>query len=211
MDQHQNQQHPSHQRSANQRQAAAQLGELGEAFVAAWLMQEGWTIEARRWRCRAGELDLVARSGQELAFVEVKTRSPGNWDRNGALAITPAKQLKLLRAAELFLIQHPQWAHLARRFDVALVGRSPRGTVAGVEGSVIRPITGLTERSNPQLNLKLPHELMRQSTSGLPHKLPHKLPHELPNEFITLGEPTQFQGQALVLWDYWPGAIEFDG
>ena len=166
-------------------------------------MQEGWTIEARRWRCRAGELDLVARSGQELVFVEVKTRSPGNWDRNGALAITPAKQLKLLRTAELFFIQHPQWAHLARRFDVALVGRSPRGTVAGVEGSVIRPITGLTERSNPQLNLKLPHELMRQSTSGLPH--------ELPNEFITLGEPTQFQGQALVLWDYWPGAIEFDG
>ena len=199
MDQHQNQQRPVNQSSINQRQAATQLGELGEAFVAAWLMQEGWTIEARRWRCRAGELDLVARSGQELAFVEVKTRSPGNWDRNGALAITPAKQLKLLRTAELFFIQHPQWAHLARRFDVALVGRSPRGTVAGVEGSVIRPITGLTERSNPQLNLKLPHEL------------PHELLHELTNEFITLGEPTQFQGQALVLWDYWPGAIEFDG
>lgn len=188
-----------HSKGSDRRSTAAQLGELGEAFVAAWLMQEGWTIEARRWRCRAGELDLVARSGQELAFVEVKTRSPGNWDRNGALAITPAKQLKLLRAAELFFIQHPQWAHLARRFDVALVGRSPRGTVAGVEGSVIRPVTGLTERSNPQLNLKLPHEL------------PHELLHELTNEFITLGEPTQFQGQALVLWDYWPGAIEFDG
>lgn len=196
MDQHQNQQ-PSinqrsiNQRSINQRQAAAQLGELGESLVAAWLIQEGWMIEARRWRCRAGELDLVARSGQELTFVEVKTRSPGNWDRNGALAITPAKQLKLLRTAELFLIQHPQWAHLARRFDVALVGRSARGTVAGVEGSVIRPVTGSMERSNPQLNLKLPHELT--------------------NEFITLGDPILFQGQALVLWDYWPGAIEFDG
>ncbi len=193
MDQHQNQQ-PSinqrsiNQRSINQRQAAAQLGELGEALVAAWLIQEGWTIEARRWRCRAGELDLVARSGQELAFVEVKTRSPGNWDRNGALAITPAKQLKLLRTAELFLIQHPQWAHLARRFDVALVGRSARGTVT-------RPVAGWMDRSNPQLNLKLPHEL----------------PHELTNEFITLGDPILFQGQALVLWDYWPGAIEFDG
>jgi putative endonuclease len=184
-----------HSQGSDRRSTAAQLGELGEALVAAWLIQEGWMIEARRWRCRAGELDLVARSGQELAFVEVKTRSPGNWDRNGALAITPAKQLKLLRTAELFLIQHPQWAHLARRFDVALVGRSARGTVAGVEGSVIRPVTGSMERSNPQLNLKLPHEL----------------PHELTNEFITLGDPILFQGQALVLWDYWPGAIEFDG
>lgn len=177
---------------SDRRSTAAQLGELGEAFVAAWLIQEGWMIEARRWRCRAGELDLVARSGQELAFVEVKTRSPGNWDRNGALAITPAKQLKLLRAAELFLIQHPQWAHLARRFDVALVGRSARGAVT-------RPVAEWTDRSNPDLNPESTPELIHQPVQ------------ELPSQTITLGDPILFQGQALVLWDYWPGAIEFDG
>lgn len=102
-----------------------QLGDRGEALVAAWLHQEGWSIIAQQWRCRWGELDIVACSTSQrcLAFVEVKTRQRGSLDREGRLAITLQKQRKLWRTAEKFLSQHPQYSEFPCRFDVALVAR----------------------------------------------------------------------------------------
>ncbi|MCP6759330.1 MAG: YraN family protein [Fischerella sp. CENA71] len=126
------------------------IGNAGEDLVAHCLQSQGWVILARRWRCRWGEIDIVAqyvedaeRSGHEghadkgeivnnisassvlssptLAFVEVKTRSPRNWDAGGRSAIALSKQVKLWRTAQMFLVAHPDQADYPCRFDVAIV------------------------------------------------------------------------------------------
>jgi putative endonuclease len=97
------------------------LGDRGETLVAQLLQANGWQILAQQWRCRWGELDLVARDRQWLIFVEVKTRSDGNWDENGTLAINQQKQGKLIKSASLFLSQNPQFKDLSCRFDVAII------------------------------------------------------------------------------------------
>lgn len=102
-----------------------QTGNRGEALVADHLTAQGWQILARQWRCRWGELDLVAQKGSTLAFVEVKTRSlnarSADWDPIGLEAVGAAKQNRMIRAAALFLSQNPQLERLNGRFDVALV------------------------------------------------------------------------------------------
>ncbi|GAP96027.1 YraN family protein [Leptolyngbya sp. NIES-2104] len=102
--------------------STSDLGTLGETFVAEWLQSQGAIVLAHQWNCRSGELDLVVKTADEIiAFVEVKTRSRGNWDSDGALSITLTKQRKILTAAQLFLLKHPEFENLPCRFDVALV------------------------------------------------------------------------------------------
>ena len=100
-----------------------QIGDRGEIVVAQLLQNNGWQILETQWRCRWGELDLIACDRQWLLFVEVKTRSDRNWDADGSLAITTKKQAKIIEAASTFLGHHAHLANLACRFDVALVKR----------------------------------------------------------------------------------------
>jgi putative endonuclease len=101
---------------------APQAGALAEALVRDWLVQRHWQMLYERWHCRWGEIDLIVLDPQHtLAFVEVKARGAGNWDRNGLLAITPRKQEKLCKTAQLFLAEQPELSTQNCRFDVALV------------------------------------------------------------------------------------------
>ena len=101
-----------------------EIGDLGEQLLARWLELQDYEILQRNWRCRWGEIDIVARDPKSatVAFVEVKTRRDRNWDLNGLLAIDSSKQQKLVRAASLFLTQQPQLAEMPCRFDIGLVG-----------------------------------------------------------------------------------------
>ncbi|MFB2771158.1 YraN family protein [Pelatocladus sp. BLCC-F211] len=143
------------------------IGNAGEDLVAHCLQSQGWVILDRRWRCRWGEIDIIAQYVEEdagtsgygghggygdkgeivnnisasprppfsgssssassvtssptLAFVEVKTRSPRNWDAGGRSAIASSKKVKLWRTAQMFLVAHPDQENYPCRFDVAIV------------------------------------------------------------------------------------------
>ena len=77
-------------------------GEAAEALAAAYLQRAGLKLVERNYRCRFGEIDLIARDGPTLVFVEVRMRSSERFG-GAAASITAAKQLKLLRAARHYL------------------------------------------------------------------------------------------------------------
>lgn len=92
-----------------------ELGQLGEAYAAQRLEQAGYQIVARNFTCRLGELDLIAYKGENIAFIEVKTRREGYLYRP-ALAVNRAKQSKIIRAAYVYLQRNP--TDRQPRFDV---------------------------------------------------------------------------------------------
>ena len=82
------------------------LGRWGEAQAAEYLSQRGYLILERNVRTAYGELDLVARQGRALVFVEVKTRSSTAFGLPET-SVTPRKQAHLLAAAQAYLQAHP--------------------------------------------------------------------------------------------------------
>jgi putative endonuclease len=96
------------------------VGQGGEALAAQWYVQHGYTVVARNWRCRSGEIDLVVRRRRELVFAEVKTRRS---DAFGipALAVGAAKQHRLRRLAVAWLHENRVGRPVDVRFDVVAV------------------------------------------------------------------------------------------
>ncbi|NEW39223.1 YraN family protein [Nocardia cyriacigeorgica] len=95
------------------------LGAHGEDLAARFLEAAGMDIVCRNWRCRYGELDLIARDGDITAFVEVKTRA-GLGFGTPAEAVTFTKRQRIRRLALLWLSdQDGPWQRI--RFDVVSV------------------------------------------------------------------------------------------
>ena len=93
-----------------------ELGSLGERIAVTYLTDAGLLVLDRNWRCREGELDVVARDGAALVFCEVKTRR-GTGYGHPVEAVTPAKQRRLRTLAQRWLAAHDEHAP-ELRFDV---------------------------------------------------------------------------------------------
>lgn len=101
------------------------LGKTGEDLAAAYLADKGWEILERNWRCRAGEIDIVAKTRDTVVIVEVKTRTS---DRAGhpLEAVTYHKLLTLRRLAVQWVSERHDWIP-AFRVDVVGVLITPDG------------------------------------------------------------------------------------
>ena len=115
---------------ANTRRA---LGQQGEELAAAYLVRLGYDIVSRNWRTRTGELDIVAREGEWLIFVEVRARRIGRAASEPTLgrpeeSVTPRKQLQLISMADAYLFEIP-WSG-SWRIDVIALEIRPDGSIA---------------------------------------------------------------------------------
>ena len=104
--------------SAPRRRAAEQRGQRAETLAALSLQIKGYRIIERQFRSKAGEIDLIARRGKRLAFVEVKARRSLD---EAAWAVTPRQQARIVRAAEHWLAIRGGTQDFDMSFDVVLV------------------------------------------------------------------------------------------
>jgi putative endonuclease len=116
------------------RQIAFKFGISAESRAAAYLIAKGYRIVARRWRCPAGEIDIVAKRRGVLIFVEVKAREKLD---AAAEAVLVRQQRRIIAAAEVWLANHPDFGDVDIRFDVVLVAPKslPRHIMAAFDAS----------------------------------------------------------------------------
>ena len=104
--------------SGRDRRAAYRRGLGAETRAAWWLRLKGYAILAARFKAAGGEIDLVARRGRLVAFVEVKARAT----REAALdAVGTGAARRIAAAAEWWIARHPAYADHDQRFDIVLV------------------------------------------------------------------------------------------
>src|SRR6186713_1748304 len=117
-----------------ERVAAFRTGISAESRAAAYLMAKGYRILAKRYRTPHGEIDIVARRRNLIAFVEVKARATLD---DAAFAVTPRQQQRIIDAAQGWLAAHPEHAEFELRFDAMLIApRSlPRHVLAAFDAS----------------------------------------------------------------------------
>ena len=112
------------------RGARRRFGAAGETLAAGWLEQNGYRLLARNWRSALGEIDIICEQGDELVFVEVKARH-GRQLGAPEEAVTPAKQRRLIRAAQSYLLTHGI-EQRPYRLDVIAVEAAPSGEVLDI-------------------------------------------------------------------------------
>lgn len=105
--------------------AKDELGRYGEDLAAEYLARCGLTILARNWRCRSGEIDILARDGSALVVCEVKSRTSTSFG-TPAEAVTRRK-LRRLRELALHWLDEQELYVPEIRFDVIAIVRPPSG------------------------------------------------------------------------------------
>jgi putative endonuclease len=105
------------------------LGKEGEEIAEGYLKKKGFRMVERNYRCRGGEVDLIALDRRVIVFVEVKARNDASFG-SPLESVHPRKQQRMTRAALIFLSEH-KLHHREARFDV--VGISFAGGAPVVE------------------------------------------------------------------------------
>jgi putative endonuclease len=111
--------------SATDRKVAFNRGISAESLAAAWLIGKGYRILARRFRCAAGEIDIVVARRHTIVFVEVKARATLEI---AVESVTERQRRRIVGAAEIWLAKNPQVKFQDLRFDAILIapGKIPR-------------------------------------------------------------------------------------
>jgi putative endonuclease len=116
------------QPQANNRQS---LGKHGEDVAARFLTQLGYSIIERNFRIRYGEIDIIARDGETLVFVEVKTRCGRQYGLPEE-AVTARKLREIVKTSEFYCLKHPEHQGL-QRIDVIAIEEGPSGQIDRIE------------------------------------------------------------------------------
>lgn len=121
------------------RQKAAEWGRLGEELVRDYITRQGHPVTEANWRCGSRlEVDIISQQGDEMVFIEVKTR---NGKYNSAEDAVDEKKIKqLVKAANAYL--KAQDRPYGARFDVALIEGTPEDyEFTYIENAFIPPLT----------------------------------------------------------------------
>lgn len=100
------------------------IGKKGEAIAAEWLEQNGYSILARNWRNRTGEIDIIAQEDRCIVFVEVKTLPHTNIE-DLDIIINKKKRTKICQTAKHFLVNNRKYNTMYIRFDVIILQSNP--------------------------------------------------------------------------------------
>lgn len=103
------------------------LGDRYEQCTCDWLLARGWQLIARNYRCKPGEIDIVALDSETLVFIEVRARRKSRYP-SAAATVNAQKQRRLLLAGQHFLQRYPQWRERPCRFDVVTFEPPQSGT-----------------------------------------------------------------------------------
>lgn len=96
------------------------MGNCGEIKAVDFLISKKYSIIARNWRTRTGEIDIIASEKDVLVFVEVKTLPSGNIETLSH-ELNLRKQKRIIETAQFFLLKHRQYSNSKIRFDVLVI------------------------------------------------------------------------------------------
>ncbi|WP_028611054.1 YraN family protein [Paenibacillus harenae] len=98
-----------------------QTGMLGEAAACLYLQDSNYRIIERNWRCRSGEIDIIAEYENRLVFVEVRTRRSGGRFGTAAESVDRRKQQQVRETAQVYLKSRTAAADISIQFDVVAI------------------------------------------------------------------------------------------
>ncbi|ABY92989.1 YraN family protein [Thermoanaerobacter sp. X514] len=100
------------------------IGSLGEKIAAQYLLKSGYKILEKNFKCKIGEIDIIALFKKEIVFVEVKTRTSTSFG-TGSEAVNFRKQQRILKIAQLYLATTEKFRNFQPRFDVIEIYLNP--------------------------------------------------------------------------------------